>query len=210
EEVKRPKVPEGYDDEQQFLQEMRDNYDRGMEADEHNRTAAIQDIEFTYGDQWDEVVRAAREKRRKPVLTVNRLPAYVAQIVNNRLLNETEIRVYPEREGTKEVAELRQGLLRAIFKTRESDFARDEAMKYQVICGVGYFTLTTEYAADEVFDQNIVFKPVVDPLSVVLDPLAVMPCGGDAEYGFVGDNVPRKLFKKKYPWASESDFDTNR
>jgi hypothetical protein len=208
--VKKPAIPKGYESEEQFLSEMRENYDRGMEADEHNRIAAIQDIEFTYGDQWDDTVRNAREKRRKPVLTVNRLPAYVAQIVNNRLLNETEIRVYPERDGTKDVAELRQGLLRAIFKTRESDFARDEAMKYQVICGVGYFTLTTEYAGDEVFDQNIVFKPVVDPLSVVLDPLSVMPCGGDADYGFVGDNIPRNLFKKKYPWAAEVDFDSNR
>ena len=210
EEARKPKIPDGYESEEQFLSEMRENYDRAIEADEHNRIAAIQDIEFTYGDQWDETVKNLREKRRKPVLTVNRLPAYVAQIVNNRLLNETEIKVYPERDGTKDVAELRQGLLRAIFKTRESDFARDEAMKYQVICGVGYFTLTTEYASDEVFDQNIVFKPVVDPLSVVIDPLSVMPCAGDAEYGFVGDNIPRELFKKKYKWAAEVDFDTNR
>ncbi len=208
--VKRPPIPKGYESYEQFLGEMRENYDRGIEADEHNRIAAIEDIEFTYGNQWDETVRNLREKRRKPVLTVNRLPAYVAQIVNNRLLNETEIRVYPERDGTKDVAELRQGLLRAIFKTRESDFARDEAMKYQVICGVGYFTLSTEYASDEVFDQNIKFGAVADPLSVVVDPLAILPCAGDAEWGFVGDNVPRKLFKKKYKWAAEVDFDSNR
>jgi hypothetical protein len=204
----KPKDPEGYESEQAFLQEMRECYDRGIEADDHNRIAMLEDIEFTYGDQWDPVVRAAREKRRKPVLKVNRLPAYVAQIVNNRLVNETEIRVYPERDGTKEVAELRQGLLRAIFKSPESDFARDEAMKYQVIGGVGYFALTTEYASDEVFDQNIVFKPVVDPLSVVLDPLAVLPCGGDAEFGFLSDNLSKKAFKKRYPWAAETDFDS--
>lgn len=204
----KPKIPEGYESEEQFLQEMRENYDRGVEADDHNRIAMLEDIEFTYGDQWDPVVRAAREKRRKPVLKVNRLPAYVAQIVNNRLVNETEIRVYPERDGTKEVAELRQGLLRAIFKSPESDFARDEAMKYQVIGGVGYFALTTAYASDEVFDQNIVFEPVTDPLSVVLDPLAELPCGGDAEYGFRCSNIPRKAFKKRYPWASMDDFDS--
>jgi hypothetical protein len=204
----KPKVPEGFESEQQFLQEMRECYDRGVEADDHNRIAMLEDIEFTYGDQWDPVVRAAREKRRKPVLQVNRLPAYVAQIVNNRLINETEIRVFPEREGTKEVAELRQGLLRAIFKSPESDFARDEAMKYQVVGGVGYFALTTEYASDEVFDQNVVFQPVVDPLSVVLDPLAVLPCGGDSEFGFLSDNLNRKVFKKRYPWASETDFDS--
>ena len=206
---KKPATPEGYESDVEFLSEMRENYDFAVDGDQHNRDAALQDIEFTYGDQWDSYVREQREKRRKPVITVNRLPAYMAQIINNRLLNETEIRVFPEREGTKEVAEIRQGLLRAIFKTPESDFARDESMKYQVLNGFGYFALATEYASDEVFDQNIIFKPIVDPLSVALDPMAVMPCGGDAQFGFITDDVPRKVFKKRYPWAAMSDFTTD-
>lgn len=206
---KRPAIPEGYESYNQFLSEMRENYDHGIDIDDHNRRAMVEDIEFTYGDQWPTDVRDLRQKRRKPTLTINRIPAYVAQIVNNRLLNETEIRVYPERDGTKEVAELRQGLLRSIFKSPESDFARDEAMKYQVIGGVGYFALATEYASDEVFDQNIVFKSIPDPLAVVMGE-ASMPCGGDAEYAFVCETIKRKTFKKRYPWASETDFDSTR
>lgn len=204
---KRPVVPKGYDTESAFLQEMREYYDNDLSADEHNRLAAIEDIQFTFGDQWDETVATARRARRKPVLTVNRLPAYVAQIVNNRLLNETEIRVLPDRDGTKEVAEVRQGLIRSIFKNSTSDFARDEAMKYQVICGIGGFEMCPSYESDDTFDQHIEIKPIVDPLAVVWDAMSVLPCGGDATHAFVCDSIPTKVFKKRYPWAAVSDFD---
>lgn len=203
----KPKVPKGYDNAQAFLMEMRERYDRAVTADEHNRRAAVEDIRFTFGDQWDDQVAAARRKRRKPVLTVNRLPAYVAQIVNNRLLNETEIKVLPDREGTKAVAEIRQGIIKSIFKNSKADFARNEAMKYQVIGGFGGFEMCPAYESDDTFDQHIEINPIVDPLAVVWDEMAVLPCGGDANHAFVSDNLPKDVFKARYPWASMTDFD---
>lgn len=204
---KKPAIPKGFESETAFLQDMREKFDRAVDADEHNRTAAEEDIRFTYGEQWDDTVRKSRESRRKPVLTINRLPAYVAQITNNRLLNETEIKVLPEKDGTKEVAELRQGLIKNIFKNSLADFARDEASKYQVICGIGGFTMTADYESDDVFDQHLRLNPVANPLAIVIDEMSVLPDGGDAAYAFVSDNIPRKVFKSRYPWASESDFD---
>ena len=204
---KKPAIPKGFESETAFLQDMREKYDRAVEADEHNRTAAEEDIRFTFGVQWDDTVRKSREQRRKPVLTINRLPAYVAQITNNRLLNETEIRVLPEKDGTKEVAEIRQGIIKSIFKNSQADFARDEAAKYQVICGIGGFYMTADYESDDVFDQHLCLKPIVNPLAMVIDEMSVLPDGGDAAHSFVSDNIARRVFKRRYPWASESDFD---
>jgi hypothetical protein len=203
---KTPAVPLGFDTAQDFLKEMMQRYDRSVSADEHNREAAVQDIEFTYGEQWDTVVRAQREKRNKPVITVNRLPAFVSQIVNNRLLNETEIRVLPDRDGSKEVATIRQGLIKSIFKNSESDYARDEAMKYQTICGMGAFHLCLEYANNDVFEQDIKIKPIADPFSVVFDEMSVEPSGADANYAFVTDDIPNDVFKARYPKASMTPF----
>ena len=203
---KKVAVPDGYADEQAFLKEMMQRYDRAIEADDHNREAGIQDIEFTYGEQWDSQVRAQREKRRKPVLTINRLPAYVAQIVNNRLLNETDIRVMPDKEGTRAIADIRQGIIKSIFKNSQADFARDEAMKYQTICGIGAFHLCLEYASNDVFEQDILIKPIADPFSVVFDEMSVEPSGGDANYAFVADDLPLDVFKARYPDAAEVSF----
>lgn len=203
---KKVAVPDGYESEQEFLKEMMVRFDRAIEHDEHNRQAGVEDIEFTYGEQWDSRVRAQREKRNKPIITVNRLPAFVSQIVNNRLLNETEIRVYPDKEGTKTVAEIRQGIIKSIFKNSEADFARDEAMKYQTICGLGAFHLCLEYANNDVFEQDIKIKPIADPFSVVFDEMSVEPSGGDANYAFVADDLPLDVFKARYPDAAQVSF----
>lgn len=200
------KVPKGFDSMADFLEDMRTKYEWGYGQNEHNLLAGKEDAQFTVGKQWDPVVEQRRNDQRKPVLTFNRLIAFVAQVVGNRLMNETEIRVNPDKAGTKEIAEVREGIIRSIFKNSYADFARDEAAKYQVVCGEGYFTLNMEYESDDVFEQHIRIGAVTDPYSVVLDPLSIEPSGGDAQWGFVGDDIPQQEYKKRWAWAAETDF----
>lgn len=208
EEISRPRhnTPTGFDSESDFLEDMRAKYEWGYSFNEHNILAGKEDAKFTVGNQWDPVVEQRRKDAKKPVLTFNRLVAFVAQIVGNRLMNETEIRVFPDKAGTKPVAEIREGLIRSIFKNSNADFARDEAAKYQVVGGEGYFTLAMEYTSDDVFEQEIKISAVTDPYSTVLDPLAIEPSGEDAQWGFVGDDIPQQEFKRRWPWAAEVSF----
>jgi len=203
---KRPRTPTGYDYPEEFLQEMREKYEWGYGFNEHNVLAGKEDAKFTVGNQWDPVVEQRRKDQRKPVLTFNRLIAFVAQIVGNRLMNETEIRVFPDKAGTKPIAEIREGLIRSIFKNSNADFARDEAAKYQVIGGEGFFTLRLDYTSDDVFEQEIRLSAVTDPYSCVMDPLGIEPSGEDCQWGFVGDDIPQQEFKRRWPWASETSF----
>jgi hypothetical protein len=186
--------------------DMRRKYEWGYSFNEHNIIAGKEDAKFTVGDQWDPIVKARRETQKKPVLTFNRLVAFMAQLVGNRLMNETEIRVYPDKAGTKAIATIREGLIRNIFKNSNSNFARDEAAKYQVVCGEGYFTLAMVYASDDVFEQEIKIQAVTDPFSVVMDPLGIEPSGEDCQWGFVGDDIPQQEFKHRWPWAAETSF----
>lgn len=210
-EMSRPKrnIP-GFDDESSFLEDMRSKYEWGYGFNEHNVIAGKEDAKFTVGNQWDPVVEQRRKEQRKPVLTFNRLIAFVAQIVGNRLMNETEIRVFPDKDGTKEIAEIREGLIRSIFKNSQADFARDEAKKYQVIGGEGYFQLNICYTSDDVFEQEIKLGAVTDPYAVVIDPLSIEPSGEDAQWGFIGDDIPQQEFKKRWPWAAVVGFESDR
>jgi hypothetical protein len=176
-------------------------------ADEHNERAGRDDARFMIGQQWDKDVERRRKAKNKPVMTFDRLQAFVAQVVNNRLMNETEIRVFPDKSGTKAVAELRQGIIRSIYKNSQADYARDEAMKYQVIGGQGAFCLSIDYVSDDVFEQEIKLKYLADPYAIVLDPDGGDPTGGDAQWGFVEDDLDLKLFKERYPWASTQSID---
>lgn len=202
----RNNIPSGFDSESDFLEDMRAKYEWGYGFNEHNILAGKEDAKFTIGNQWDPIVEQRRRDQHKPVLTFNRLVAFVAQIVGNRLMNETEIRVFPDKAGTKPIAEIREGIIRSIFKNSQADFARDEAAKYQVVGGEGYFTLALEYASDDVFEQDIKLNAVTDPYAVVLDPLAIEPSGEDAQWGFVGDDIPQQEYKKRWPWAAEVGF----
>jgi len=203
----RAKTPKGYVSSGSFLKEMRENYDAAKSNNQHNQDAGQEDARFVIGDQWEEIVAQRRRSQRKPTLTFNRLVAFMAQIVGNRLMNSTEIRVWPDKDGTKEVAELRENLIRSIYKNSNADFARDEALKYQVIGGQGVFGLRIEYANDDVFEQEIKICGFNDPYAVTFDPLAVEPSAGDAEYAWAEDDMPRAAFKKRWPWAAETSFD---
>jgi hypothetical protein len=200
------RTPVGFENQDDFLRDMRTKYEWGFSFNEHNIIAGKEDAKFTVGNQWDPVVEARRKQQKKPVLTFNRLVAFMAQLVGNRLMNETEIRVFPDKAGTKEIATIREGLIRNIFKNSNADFARDEAGKYQVVCGEGYFSLCMEYASDDVFEQEIKIQAVVDPYSVIIDPLAIEPSGEDAQWGFIGDDIPQQEFKHRWPWAAEVSF----
>ena len=203
-EVKR--TPTGFDSVDHFLRDMREKYEHGFSFNEHNITAGKEDAKFTVGNQWDPVVEQRRKDANKPVLTFNRLVAFVAQIVGNRLANETEIRVAPDKQGTKAIAEIREGLIRSIFKNSQSDFARDEATKYQVVGGQGAYTLSIDYTSDDVFEQEIRLQAITDPYAVVLDPLGIEPSGADCQWGFVGDKIPQQEFKHRWPWAADVSF----
>jgi hypothetical protein len=202
----KPKKPTGYESSEAFLLEMRTNYDNGKSFNQHNQDAGEEDARFQIGEQWEPVVEQARRALRKPVLTFNRLVAFMAQIVGNRLMNETEIRVYPDKSGTKAAAELRESIIRSIYKNSAADFARDEAMKYQVIGGQGAFCLRMEFTSDDVFTQDIKLGAITNPYAATWDPMAVEPSGGDAEWATVEDDIPTDVFKARWPWAAETSF----
>lgn len=204
---RKAKFPADFESADAFLEDMRQKYDFGLGFNEHNVTAARDDAKFVVGKQWDDWVENKRRRANKPTLVFNRLIAFVAQIIGNRLMNETDIRVFPDNGGTKEIAEVREGIIRAIYKNSNADFARDEANKYQIIGGQGVFALAIEYTANDVFTQEAKLKAVRDPYSAVFDPLGTEPSGGDCEWAFLTDELPTETFKAKWPNAAAVSFE---
>lgn len=207
-EAKKPHivVPDDFEDEAAFLEDMRQRFTAGVEWDKENREAGIEDLKFLVGDQWDEDTRNRRQAARKPVLTVNRLPAFVAQIVGARRLNETTIKVVPDNGGTQPIARIREGLMRSIQKDSRADIAYDKALENSVACGIGNFQIETDYESDDVFEQCSRISPIPDAFAVVWDPASTEPTGRDAGFVFVVDTMTRKEFARQWPWAQPSDL----
>lgn len=203
--AKTPKAPKGYDSVEVFLKEARERFQEGVDADRENREMALDDQRFIAGDQWDETVKAKRLGKR-PVLTINTLPQYLGQVVGDMLMNRPSIKVRPSEVGDKNVADVRQGLIRYIENRNNAEQVYVGAGESQVGCGIGHFRVGTEYSNDDSFDQDIKIEAIPNPFAVVWDAFSVEPTGADARFCFVVEEMPRKAFEEAYPDAQSSEL----
>lgn len=199
--------PKGFESDAEFLQYVRRLYDEDLSYDRENREEAVLDLKFVSGDQWDASVKQKRISAGKPVITVNRLPAFVAQLVGNRRMTDTGIRIVPDSGGDKKVASIREGLIRSIQKNSRAQYVYDSAFSQTVMAGIGNFQILLDYAHDDVFEQDIKLRDIPNVLSVVWDSASVEPTGADADHVFIVDPISHEEFKRRFPDASAGSFD---
>jgi hypothetical protein len=159
-------------------------------------------------DQWPDAVRRQREQDGRPVLTFNKLPQFVHQVANDIRQNPPGIKVSPVDDDTDpELADIYEGLIRHIeYQSNAADIYA-MAGGHAVACGVGHFRITTDYAGDETFDQEIYIKRIPHPLSVIWDPESIEPDRCDAEWCIVNELVHKDTFEARWPKASPSSID---
>ena len=80
--------------------------------------------------------------------------------------------------------------------------AYDTACENQVTYGEGYLRILTEYCDDDTFDQDIKIGRVRNSFSVYMDPTIQDPCGADAEWCFITEDILKEEFERRYPNAS--------
>lgn len=187
--------------------------DREAEA----RKRWVADLRFANGDpdngfQWDEALKNSREKDPnggRPCLTINKVKQHNRQITNDARQNKPSIRVSPvDDKADPKTAEILNGLIRHIEKNSGADTAYDTAVEFAVDAGLGYWRITTDYAADDSFEQEIYIKAVPNPLNVYLGH-HVEADGSDAKRGFVFEDMPKADFEARYPNADAIGWPTD-
>lgn len=192
-------VPEGWDTAEEFLAHVLKLYRDDELFDHDNRIWAMEDLRFLAGDQWDPEIKKMREDKFRPCLTVNVLPQYVGQVVGNRRMNKTAIKIRPFKGGSQAVADVRSGLIKSIEAFSRADRAYDAACEDQAACGISALRVDLDYAGNDVFDQDIFIRHIPNPLAVVWDRMSVDPTGRDARHCFVIDSIPKDIYEKQFP-----------
>lgn len=180
-------------------------FDDDISREAENRQAAIEDIAFArLGEQWPERVRKERERDGRPCLTINRMPTFIRQVVNDGRMNTPQIKVKPvDDNGDAETAEILNGLIRNIEYTSQADIAYDTALESAVTCGMGYFRIGTEYSGDEEFTQEIRIHRVTNPLAVVFDSNSESIDGSDWNHAFLIDWITKDEYKRRFGGKSD-------
>ncbi len=200
-------IPEGYKDEEAFLAEARERFQQDVDFDRENTDEAKADLKFFAGEQWDAEDIKARNGR--PCLTINQLPQFVAQVVGDMRVNRPAIKVRPAEDADKDLASVREGLIRAIEHQSNAQQVYAIAGQAQVACGIGNFRVVLDYATDDAFEMDIKIKSIPSPFAVVWDAFRTEPTGADAGHCFVAEDMPRKTFEALYPEHRPDDLGTD-
>lgn len=185
-----------------------ERFDRAWESDRENRRLAVEDISFRTGEgQWPEHIKQQRKEEDRPTLTINKTGQFVRQITGDMRQARPAIKVRGvDDQADPELAEIQTGLIRAIENQSSAKVAYKKGADNQVVCGIGNWRIDHDYVADDVFDQDLLIKPIKYALAVLWDPAAIMPTGEDAKYCFIIHEMQRADYEEEYPNHPAADF----
>lgn len=191
-----------------ILEEAKEAFELAVEHEHDNRAEAIDDLRFArLAEQWPDNVRRNREKDGRPCLTINRLPTFIRQVVNDARLNKPAIKVHPaDSQADPATAQIYNGLIRNIEITSKADVAYDTALEHAASCGFGYFRVGTRYACDDTFELDLAIDRIANPFSVYGDPYSTAADSADWSSAFVVDRLPKEEFAARYKGAKAADW----
>ena len=201
-------------DDKERISQMLHRFEMALSAYSESRDDEVDDLRFMAGSpdnqwQWPADVLATRGSvqgqtiNARPCLTVNKLPQHVRLVTNEQRQNRPTGRVIPADENADPlVAEIFDGIVRHIEYMSDADVAYDTACDNQVIYGEGYIRLYTEYVGENSFDQDIKIGRIRNSFSVYMDPTIQDPCGQDAEWCFIVEDIEKKEYERLFPDAT--------
>ncbi len=190
-----------------LLTKIRDRYKVMLDADEENRRLAMEDLKFVNvpGAQWDNNMK--QERGSRPCYEFNKLRITGKRVINEMRANRPQGKVRGVEDGDKETADVYEGLIRNIWNTSDGDSVIDQAAEYQVNGGMAAWRITTDYAGDNAFDQDIKIEPIHNPLCLYCDPSAKDQLKRDAEDWILTEKISKTSFKEKYPNIEAIDWE---
>ena len=201
-------MEEPEEDKEDILSTARANYDESDSGSRDNRNQAREDIIFgRLGDQWPDWAAKERLKESRPMLTVNRLPSFIRQVVNDARLNKPGILVKPVDNGADvATADVLTGLVRSIERNSQAETAYDTSIDNSVSGGFGFFRILIDFVNPKSFAKQCLIDRIPNPQSVHWDVNSTKFDASDWNYAFVDEEMERKEFEKRFPDMPATDF----
>jgi hypothetical protein len=196
-----------------LLSTMRHRMTMAISAYSTSREDELDDLRFMAGSpdnnwQWPQDVLSTRGSvqgqtiNARPCLTINKLPQHVKQVTNDQRQNRPSGKVIPANDDADvEVAAIYDGIVRHIEYMSDADVAYDTACENQVTYGEGYIRILTEYCDEDSFDQDLRIGRIRNSFSVYMDPMIQDPCGSDAQWCFITEDITKDEYERMYPNA---------
>jgi hypothetical protein len=207
---KEERAPVGsYNEDQTIIQMAMDLFEDSQDGSNYNRIEAEEDIRFgRLSEQWPKDIKQSREEQKRPCLTINKIPSFIRQVVNDVKQNKPSIIVSPIDNGADpDTAEVLTGLVRSIERNSNALQTYCNSVDNSASCGFGFMQLSIEYANEYSFDREIKICPVPNPLSVHWDVTDYNLGASEWRYCFLSELLDQKKFEEDWPDAAKVSFE---
>jgi len=196
-----------YEETQQFLATARKRWRQSADCEAELRKDMLDDLRFYNADQWPDNIKLDRVLDGRPCLTINRLPQFVRQVLNQARQQRPAIQYNPVDNGADvDTAEVLQGIARSIERNSNAPRHYNQAGEHQVVIGRGWLRVRADWIAQDSFEQEILIEAPEDPFTVYPDPASGAPDGSDLQWCFLIARVPWYEYHIKYPRAQRASM----
>ena len=196
-----------------ILNRIKDRFKESSEAFGDNHDKMVDDLLFIEGEgnQWPGDIKKDREADGRPCLEINKIPTFLDQVLGDERQNRPSIKVRPvDDKADVDTAEILTGAIKNIENVSDAQVAYDTAFEAAAGPGKGAFRIVTEYADDDVFEQDIKIERIKNSLTVYPDPNAQKWSYEDGKYMIITELVPRDEFETEYPNADPCNFEGSK
>ena len=173
-----------------IVAEARKNADDAYLINQYNIDAALDDLRFAVGDQWDTKAATDRKNANRPCLTFNELGKFRRQITGDARQNKPQIECNPiDSDADPALAEIFEGAIREIEHRSKAAIAYDTALDASSGAGFSYLCVVTDYTDDKSFDQELKIERITNQFGLFHDPNCKEMDGSDAEWAIRCDCV---------------------
>ncbi len=178
------------------------------------RKAALEDLDFYSGKQWEDSVASSNRTKGEPTLAVNRLPQFVKQIENELRQREINIAVAPnDVEGSTECADIYNGLIRSIQEDSKATqhYIHAAGENGALVPGFGFLKVEIEPVSKKNWsdDKKLIINSVFDPFSVLPDYSTQTNDFSDAEYWFEIVDYTEDSYRSEFPHSHLASLDVD-
>jgi hypothetical protein len=191
-----------------ILDQAKKAFEFSQDSWKANQERYERDIKFgRKGEQWAPEDVEQRKQDGRPAMTINQMPKFIRQVVNDGRQNKPAIKVMPaDSSADPHTAEVINGLIRNIENISKADIAYDTALDCAASGGFGFLRVGMKYTDDDTFDMDVTIDRIINPLTVYPDPQATSADGSDWNECFVTEMMPKDEFEASYPDADPISF----
>lgn len=191
-----------------LLDHIRKTYDRYVKAWEPIYTQGSLDMQaLSIDGPWPKEERNDRKLRGRPCEHFDVISQHNSRVTNQARMNKRSIKITPQGSGANDkTAVLREDRFRQIQYESKADQVRMMAFQNAVDRSYGFYEIATDFINARSFNQKIIYRPIPNPDSVLLDPDAKEFDFSDMEEAFKIDRMSHEAFKAKWPESEIASF----